>query len=535
MSINTSISATSQSLPTTTYTQPTHLPQSTLEPTSTVESTIIPTATQTLQLIQVGGLYVPDPRVTNPELFYTEKKLMPGYKNNYSPIVQFTNAIQLAGIETTPTEISQGIIFHEQKSKDGNQVIIGTVQINKEQIPGLLEQIQNLQTQLDQKKISKEQFDREYNDAIFFVGDYPLLIAQRNGNGDWNWGEFSISTGGKLLDLPIGTTVDVGDGDATSQKYLQTFVDNFNFYNINSMEGHWIYGSVEYWSSIAIKNNIPIRIRNIFFPLDKYPEGEKTKDGVLKTMEYRINKILPFVKELCDAGVHVEVEYTNEPFFFYRGKLYWQGEVIRQYPPYSVFGKSWISVAYVLFYNIAKDKYGLIPGQDFRIIGTNVPGIELPGVRTTAIVNEVIRIKQEIASKLGMPWEEVPFDLGIEFHLGETQDKRDTTLPFDKIDSIQKDKVRANLQKISETTKSPISITEMDGLGKETQIAKSYYYVIQAAQQSGVVKNINFFRSLAYPEKDPIWRSQLFNFPGYERNFVYYSVLKSLYDLLTRT
>jgi hypothetical protein len=67
----------------------TPFPTATATPTSTATSTSTPTATPTatptpIPTIQVGNLSVPDPRVTNPELFDVTKK--------GSPIVEYANA-----------------------------------------------------------------------------------------------------------------------------------------------------------------------------------------------------------------------------------------------------------------------------------------------------------------------------------------------------------------------------------------------------------------------------------------------------------
>ena len=65
----------------------TSLPTATIAPTSTA----IPSATPTpIPTIQVGDLSVPDPRVTNPELFDLQKP--------EAPIPQFANAMQEIGI-----------------------------------------------------------------------------------------------------------------------------------------------------------------------------------------------------------------------------------------------------------------------------------------------------------------------------------------------------------------------------------------------------------------------------------------------------
>ena len=77
----------------------TPLPTATTAPTSTATPTSVQTATPTatptpIPTIQVGNLSVPDPRVTNPELF--------DLRNPDAPIPQFVNAMKMAGTEIEP-------------------------------------------------------------------------------------------------------------------------------------------------------------------------------------------------------------------------------------------------------------------------------------------------------------------------------------------------------------------------------------------------------------------------------------------------
>jgi hypothetical protein len=79
----------------TTAPSATPLPTATTTPISTATPTSTPTPTPTatptpIPTIQVGSLSVPDPRVTNPELF--------DLRNPDAPIPQFVNAMQEVGI-----------------------------------------------------------------------------------------------------------------------------------------------------------------------------------------------------------------------------------------------------------------------------------------------------------------------------------------------------------------------------------------------------------------------------------------------------
>jgi len=98
---------------------PTPTPSATPVPTTTTAptNTAVPTATPTpIPTIQVGDLSVLDPRVTNPELFDLTKP--------EAPIPQFVNAMRMAGIEITGSQVVQGITFQELKDKNKNPFVV---------------------------------------------------------------------------------------------------------------------------------------------------------------------------------------------------------------------------------------------------------------------------------------------------------------------------------------------------------------------------------------------------------------------------
>lgn len=94
-------------------------------PTNTVTPTATPTATPTpIPTIQVGDLIVPDPRYSNPEFFYTERELISGGESYDSPIVQFVNAMEMAGVIISPEEVRDCLLLQKIKDINGNTVFI---------------------------------------------------------------------------------------------------------------------------------------------------------------------------------------------------------------------------------------------------------------------------------------------------------------------------------------------------------------------------------------------------------------------------
>ena len=134
----------------------TPLPTATATPINTATPTSTPTATPTamptpIPTIQVGSLSVPDPHVTNPELF--------DLRNPNAPIPQFVNALRIAGIEITAEHVAQGITYEALEDKGGNPFIVAVYNLDPSLFP---EQYRNL------------------------AGPIPLMIAERGENG-WKW------------------------------------------------------------------------------------------------------------------------------------------------------------------------------------------------------------------------------------------------------------------------------------------------------------------------------------------------------------
>jgi len=176
----------------------TPLPTATAMPTSTATPTSTPTATPTatptpIPTVQVGNLSVPDPRVTNPELF--------DLRNPNAPIPQFVNAMKMAGIEITAEQVAQGITYETLKDKEGSPFVVACYNLD----PSL--------------------FPEQYRDL---AGPIPLIIVKRGENGWGRWESFTLKVSDKLINIPIGTLVG-GYGDAVNyQKIVNTQISHFS-------------------------------------------------------------------------------------------------------------------------------------------------------------------------------------------------------------------------------------------------------------------------------------------------------------------
>jgi len=154
---------------------PTSAPSATPLPTTTATPTSTPTATPTatptpIPTIQVGSLSVPDPRVTNPELF--------DLRNPDAPIPQFVNAMKMAGIEVTKEQVLEALKdpknYQTLKDKDGNPFLVA---------------VYNLDPSL---------FPEKYRDL---AGLIPLIIAERGEKG-WGWSRANPNHIDNLINIP---------------------------------------------------------------------------------------------------------------------------------------------------------------------------------------------------------------------------------------------------------------------------------------------------------------------------------------------
>jgi hypothetical protein len=152
-------------------------------PTSTPTAT--PTATPTpIPTIQVGNLSLPDPRVTNPELF--------DLRNPNAPIPQFVNAMKMAGIEITAEQVASGMRFQTLKDINGELFVVGVIDLD----PNPQKQGETLE------------------------GPIPLLIADRADQGLWNWSSITLRSLADRAGVQVGVLlISDYDSNAKSQSY----------------------------------------------------------------------------------------------------------------------------------------------------------------------------------------------------------------------------------------------------------------------------------------------------------------------------
>jgi hypothetical protein len=252
---------------------PTEMPIPTDIPIPT--ETVVPTATLTVTPIPIPTLEgfpgVPDPRISNPELFDLGKP--------DAPIPQFVNGMKMAGIEVTGEQVDAEITYHELKGKDGNSFVVA---------------VYNLDPDPTQTGETLE-------------GSIPLIIAGKNENGEWQWEKTYLKNLGKIVGIKMGIII---EGYGYDNNIIQNTLSNeFNFalvdydnqwklnepekdiFNYGDQHKVWVnpHGAVNF----ANAHDMEIMFNNIIF-VESYPDwlinGSFSKEELKQIVQTYIKK-----------------------------------------------------------------------------------------------------------------------------------------------------------------------------------------------------------------------------------------------------
>lgn len=340
----------------------------------------------------------------------------------------------------------------------------------------------------------------------------------------------------------IGTTASFGDKDSNSPSY-QNKLKEFGLVSLSAAFSNRYMNennNPDYWTNLVSKNGQNLKIKEMYYPIDVRSAFENfnglQEDLIKETINHfkqRSRDILSYIVKYNMQG-KTTIELANEVFHY---DTYVGAEKM---PLYSVYGKDWIAEAYIQLYNTAITEFDLIPGKDFKIIGINERFIENPAhkrteAQTDYIIREVNRTKELIANNLGIPVEEVSFDIGIMYHLGEAHGKRNPTVSLEDLIPDNRQMFISHLQDISERTNSRIHFSEVDAIGNEIDIANAYAELVKIAYDSGVVDSFVFFHALAKNRLDPNedYQNPLFG-KDFGNSISYYSLIASIYSILTQ-
>ena len=186
----------------------TPLPTATATPTSTPTAT--PTATPTpIPTIQVGSLSVPDPRVTNPELFDLRKP--------DAPIQQFVNAMKGIGITVDPNQVASELAknYQVRQSANGKTYVLTTYAVKGD------------------------------NDVHYSMG----FIAEQNKRGEWRWKRALLHDliAMNQTNVLVSIGIDMGDKNHNDRLYLDRALEGNTIFVTGGLSHGAISSTLSIW------------------------------------------------------------------------------------------------------------------------------------------------------------------------------------------------------------------------------------------------------------------------------------------------
>ena len=455
-------------LPTTTPPSIELTPAPTATATATTTPTPPPTETPTpIPTIEVNGFQLPDPRVTNPELFDLTKP--------EAPIPQFANAMQERGININPqtviTELGEN--YETRQGPDGKTYILTTYTVEGE------------------------------NGARYSMG----LIAEKDERGEWRWREIIIKDIKSITNISIGGSGNLGEKNFGDPEYKKIALEEFNLW---ADTGGFMESTIHNYPPTTTMKwlrsnpNLDTRIYHFLWIHDNHPPIGTPSDFD-NFARHRAKDISPYLNQL--KGRNVEIILANEPF--YNGN--WGGGSF-----YDVYKDGWITQAgKILLEELTKA--GLKYGQDYHFMVINQFDV-LPGAANSqVIINEVGKIKES----LGIDY----ITVGLQFHVGPDDDGyvRESDIYLSNPENITH--LADLFKEISDRIGgNQISITELDfddsvPLDKKGLILNN---LLIACKRSGVVNNLTFWAVLLQNNN---FRPDIFDTLNYTPQAPYYSLI----------
>ena len=440
-------------------------------PTPTITPTPRPTETPTpIPQIKVGEIQLPDPRVTNPELFDLKKK--------EAPIPQFANALKNAGIKLSPEQIAQGITYVSTKED-------GTPLVDKDGNPFVVA-VYNLDSSL---------FPKKYRDL---AGPVPLMIAKGGENGKWRWEQ----TTARVDDINVGVLFGgwfLRDPNYMGPKYMSIPQKYFSFAHDHSLfmqtgiekgrhdllrkneKGELVYDFTipDYTVSWAIKNKRPIYFSpllggNTSVNIPEFIKSINKREDFIKTIVNHIKKVVSHYnqKMIPSQSIVVINEYFGDPFTNDPNTKFW---LLKAHQ----LGISDVEFMQLIFES-AKEA-----NPSARLV-FNEYGYEIPGSYNyvDSKANKIYKLIQTCKSN-GIPIDAVGFQLHL-YGKDFSSPKKFEQLITNFRNQIQKYR---ELGVEVDITELDIRLDDMPSLSLENRLqlqALIYYKIIKTAREEGV-------------------------------------------------
>lgn len=402
--------------------------------------------TPSVPMIEVGGLQIPDPHVSNPELFDVTKP--------DSPIVEFANAFGV-----TPEEVGE-LTPEVKTAADGSQFAVLTTS----DLPST---------------------------ADFDESGTPLMIAEQGENGEWVWSENRLQDSPDIIFM---TTVDLGDENHNDPQYDLTARKNFSGIVISGgLNALWIdqYPPNSFVNLIQTDGKLNNTRVTVFYHKD-VPDSEKQN---VQFMEDRINQITPWIKKMSDNGKNnIIINIGNETMWFSNGQTGFE----KGYPFFSQYGEGWIKEATIKL--IDSLKVANIPLDNITFEIDNEYRIEIPKGDNIKKAEFVVENASQIANEIqqSFPDNKLNFSLGLQFHVGKDSDGYLRVDPNFFNDPNAVELLANHFITLSNNNQFTLNISELDfdsTVSQEDKI-KIIKIIITASRKAGFVKSINFWNGL---------------------------------------
>jgi len=450
-----------------------------------------------MPMIQVGNIQVPDPKVSNPELFDA--------KNLDSPIVQFAQdfGIQPENVGALKAKLMTGV--------DKKQYVVMNTR-----------------------------------------DDYPLLIAIQNaetGKREWTsdtmrpiFDSLGIDIGAKIEDsLPYNEDI-----------FRKTINENFNMlFCAGPFDSDTIDKKSKFdqnlvpadFRGLADEGNSILYVHPGFVVADQEYLKNKSKEEVIMAMKQRIADVLQYASRVNNT--HSEPTYVNiynEPFVQSDNNpnnVIWKNYFI----PNEVFGRDAIVETYMMFWDEAQAR-SLTVGKDvfFTISEYSIDRPDSP--RTNFAYNEFEYTKEQIAGRLqarglSITKDQVPLDLAMELRLDENIK---TDYPTDNPQSLGRWKPPTEEELTAAITRFKqlfpnIHLTEVNLANATSDQRQEIFAMIERVAFKTGVKSISFEEPLRFnparwsPDQNAE-NTDLFT-PDYGKSVEYFNLVKQAFLLST--
>jgi len=451
---------------------PTPTTTPTPQPSPTPEPTPIPT-------IEVNGLQLPDPRITNPELFDLTKK--------EAPISQFVNAMQEIGINIDPQTIitELGKNYEIRQGPDGKTYILTTYTVEGK------------------------------NGIRYSMG----LIAEQDERGEWKWRSLDLLAAFKKLHgIEIGTSVAASDGAFYNSPPHRAALKEFSILKTVGFDPRTFerfphvpryqtqlareLGKAIYPGSIIHHHEIPSS-------WDKKPPTDKEIEDYI---DQRIKKILEHIKQA--GGGYVDI-VSEAMWYSSHNNKGWENS-----PFYKLYGKDLIAKVYVKAYNEAK-RLGMEPGVDVVFL-YNDYGIEMGSGKSDFVYEQLKRSIERISKELGI--EKVPIEIAMQFHVFSDTELAEFSTPL-LVDRIDPNRISLNIQKFGNLGPVHIAELQINGVTDVQEVNDALNLIIQIGiQNKNIVRSITFYQMFS---RDNLWKAinpEIFN-RNFQRTSNYYRIL----------